>query len=125
MRWLLLCLMLVLLPGCDLPSAAAELPVNFSIGWQTGLVILLAYLANSQNHLAGLGQMGLKLARQLRLVPTADDKIGLDAEEVGKRLAQLYCDLKGHPAMQAALLDLMHPNSLPTPASESEKKETS
>lgn len=123
MRWQLLCLcfmLMVLLPGCDLPGQEAQLPVNFSIGWQTGVVILLAYLANSQNHLAGLGQMALKLARQFRLVPTADDKISLDAEEVGKRLAQLYVDLKGHPDMQAALLSLMHPNALPTPKEQKE-----
>lgn len=114
MRWLncvLLALLCLVLPGCDLPSPEAALPVNFSITWQIGAVIVLAYLANSQSHLSGLAKMALGLLRQLKILPPADNKDVLAAEEVAKKLAELYVQLKGHPEIQAGILQLMTPTA--------------
>ena len=113
MRWLILALCLVILPGCDLPKpdAAASLPVNFTITWQIGLVILLAYLANSKSQLSAVANLALGLLRSLKLLPPADSKVSLDAEDVAKKLAELYVQLNGHPELQAGILKLMTPTA--------------
>lgn len=111
MRWLLL-LCLLVLPGCELPSPPeGSLPVNFNITWQIGVVIVLAYLANSQSHLSAVAKLALGLLRQLKILPAADDKNALAAEDVAKKLAELYVQLKGHPEIQAGILKLMTPQA--------------
>ena len=110
MRWLILALLLIV-PGCDLPKpdGDASLPVNFTITWQIGLVIVLAYLANSKSQLSAVANMALGLLRGLRILPPADSKVSLDAEDVARKLAELYVQLQGHPEMQAGILKLMSP----------------
>ena len=120
MRWLILALLVFFLPGCDLPKpdATSALPVNFTITWQIGLVIVLAYLANSKSQLSAVANMALGLLRGLRILPPADSKVSLDAEDVARKLAELYVQLQGHPEVQAGILKLMSPQQ----AAETESK---
>ena len=113
MRWFLLCLLLLCVPGCELPKpdGDASLPVQFTITWQIGLVILLAYLANSKSQIGSVANMALGLLRGLRVLPPADSKLSLDAEDVAKKLAELYVQLNGHPEVQAGILKLMTPSA--------------
>lgn len=112
MRWLIVALLLLIVPGCELPKpdADASLPVNFTITWQIGLVILLAYLSNSKSQLSAVANLALGLLRSLKILPPADSKVSLDAEDVAKRLALLYVELQGHPEIQAGILKLMTPS---------------
>lgn len=113
MRWLILALLVLIVPGCDLPTPDVNtaLPVNFTITWQIGLVILLAYLANSKSQLSSVANIALGLLRGLKILPPADSKVSLDAEDVAKKLAELYVQLSGHPEIQAGILKLMTPQA--------------
>jgi hypothetical protein len=104
----MLCLF-VALPGCELPKPDAAMPVNFNVTWQIGIVIVLAYLANSKSQLSSVATLGLNVLRGLRILPAADSKVSLDAEDVAKKLAELYVQLQGHPEVQAGILQLMNP----------------
>jgi hypothetical protein len=111
MRWMLLLSVLLLcgLTGCDAKDVPA---LNLdSLNWQTGALIVLAYLANSRGHLAGLAKAVMGILRGLKILPPVDSKESLSAEEVAKLLADLYVRLKGHPELQEGVLKLMGPKS--------------
>ena len=112
MRWILLAVLLLCgLTGCDAKDATA-LSLNLDkLNWQTGALIALAYLANSRGHFAAIASAALGVLRGLKLLPAADSKESLSAEEVAKLLADLYVRFKGHPDLQDGILKLMTPPS--------------
>lgn len=110
MRLMLLAMLLLCgVTGCDAKDATA-LSLNLDqLNWQTGALIALAYIANSRGHFASIASAALSVLRGLKLLPAADSKESLSAEEVAKLLADLYVRLKGHPDLQAGILKLMTP----------------
>jgi hypothetical protein len=82
-----------------------------SLNWQTIALIVLAYVANSRGHLSAVATAALSVLRSLRILPAADSKESLSAEEVAKLLADLYVRLKGHPELQDGILKLMQPKA--------------
>lgn len=112
MRWMILVLFCLCgLVGCDAKDATA-LSLNLDkLNWQTGALIALAYLANSRGHFSAIASAALSVLRGLKLLPAADSKESLSAEEVAKLLAGLYVQLKGHPQLQDGILKLMTPSS--------------
>lgn len=108
MRWMFLIVLLLCgLAGCDAKDATA-LSLNLDkLNWQTGALIALAYLANSRGHFSAIATAALSVLRGLKLLPAADSKESLSAEEVAKLLASLYVQLKGHPELQDGILKLM------------------
>lgn len=105
--WLFVCLLLALVPGCTSEDALG-LKIDLSqLNWQTGALILLAYMAKSDKHFAGLAAMVQNLLRSLRILPQPDDPKSLTAEQIAKLLADLFVQLKGQPLLQARVLDMM------------------
>lgn len=107
MKWLFVFLLLALVPGCTSEDALG-LKIDLSqLNWQTGALILLAYLANSKGHFAGLAAMVQNLLRGLKILPQPNDQQSLTAEQIAKLLADLFVQLKGQPLLQARVLDMM------------------
>ena len=107
MKWFFLGLLLMLVPGCTSQDALG-LKIDLSqLNWQTGALILLAYMANSKGHLAALAGMIQNLLRGLRVLPQPTDQQSLNAEQIAKLLADLFVQLKGQPLLQARVLDMM------------------
>jgi hypothetical protein len=110
MRWILLAVLLLCgFTGCDAKDATAFTVNLDKLNWQTGALIVLAYLANSRGHASAIAKAALGVLRGLKLLPAADSKESLSAEEVAKLLAGLYVQLKGHPELQDGILKLMTP----------------
>lgn len=113
MRWLLLALLLVICPGCELPGNDVAIPVNFSLTGPVLIVIVLAYLSNSRGHLASVGSVGLQVLRSLGVIRPATDKVSIAGEEIGKTLAETYLKFQGNPKIQEGILELMKPSNVP------------
>lgn len=111
MKWLFVFLLLALVPGCTSQDALG-LKIDLSqLNWQTGALILLAYMANSNKHFAGLATLIQNLLRGLKILPQPTDQQSLTAEQIAKLLADLFVQLKGQPLLQARVLDMMQATS--------------
>lgn len=111
MRWILLAVLCLCATGCDAKDGA-KLALNLDqLNWQTGALIALAYLANSRGHFATLANAVLGILRGLKILPAANSKDSLTADEVAKLLADLYVRLNGHPDLQDGVLKLMGPKA--------------
>lgn len=111
MKWLFVFLLLALVPGCTSEDALG-LKIDLSqLNWQTGALILLAYMANSKGHLASLATLVSNLLRGLKILPQPNDQQSLTAEQIAKLLADLFVQLKGQPLLQARVLDMMQATS--------------
>ena len=109
MKWLVLSLMCLCLCGCDAKDTTGFSLDLDNLNWQTGALIALAYFANSRGHLASVAKVVLSVLRGLKILPSADSKESLTANDTAKLLAELYLKLSGQPELQGQLLKLMVP----------------
>lgn len=107
----LLCCLFVccFLVGCDAKDGAAVSLNLRELNWQTGALIALAYVANSRGHLSGVAKIAQELLRGLKILPAANSKESLSAEDAAKILAELFVRLQGHPQLQEQVLLMMKP----------------
>lgn len=106
----------LLLCGCTLPvkdaAGAPTLSVDWRtliesfigpVTWQTGVLFLLAYLANSRSQLATVAGLARKILQTLKLIPGEKSREEVSAEEAARLLSELISKLRGQPALIAEL----------------------
>lgn len=105
-------LLLICMVGC-VPPDVTGIKIDLSqLNWQIGVLIVLAYFANSQGHFASLASAGRKLLQSLKILPGEASNEALTAEELAKILADLFGKLQGQPKLQAKVMDLMAATSI-------------
>ena len=113
LKWMLLtcCLMLIGLAGCDAKDGTGFKIDLTQLNWQTGGLLLLAYLANSKGHFAAIAGTIKGFLQSLKILPGNTTPEALTADKLALLLADLFTQLQGQPDLQAKVLDLMQASS--------------
>lgn len=80
---------------------------DISFTWEYIALLALAYLANSGSQFSALANVLKKLLQTMKVLPADDSKAAIAAEELAKKLAELYLQAQGRPEFQARVLALM------------------
>lgn len=105
----------LLLCGCTLPikdaAGAPTVSVDWqamfgSLNWQTVALVVLAYLANSQGHLAAVATAVKKVLQSLKILPAEGSGVAGRSDRIAQLIAQLLIEFRDQPQMQARILQV-------------------
>lgn len=107
-KYWFLSLVPLLLIGCDANEDAAAFTVKLSdLNWQVGILIALAYLANSRSHLSALAGPLKAILTKVGFLRVPQKEEENRYESIAKLLAELILLFQGQPELQSKVLEVM------------------
>lgn len=92
--------------GCEPLDGGFDLNLG-NLDPVTIALVVIAYLANSRGHLAGIAKTALKILRKLGVLPPEDAQESADAREIVELLNDLLIRFRGKPETQDDVLKVL------------------